>query len=93
MLKLSFLTAAPWACAWLAFMPPAQAADEKNIAEPARPAMATPFDTYQPWREEPLRDWREVNDRVGEIGGWRTYLRESSENSDPANGSHGHHGH
>lgn len=56
------------ACAWLAAMPAAQAADA---------AAASPFAHYQRWRDEPLQDWRKANDRVGEIGGWRTYLRES----------------
>lgn len=50
----------------------------------AEPPLAAPFDHYQHWRDEPLLDWREVNARVGQIGGWRTYLRESQEGSGAA---------
>ncbi len=70
-----------------------------SAAEPpaADPAVTTPFKNYQGWRDEPLQDWRAVNERVGEVGGWRTYLRESQ----PAAGGagqdprvqHGHQGH
>ena len=56
-----------------------------------------PFSHYQNWRDEPLQDWREANERVGEIGGWLTYLREAQEDkggADPSmQGHHGHHGH
>lgn len=61
----------PLACALLAA--PAQAAG----TPPPQLAPASPFEHYQRWREAPLQDWREVNARVGEIGGWRTYARES----------------
>ncbi|MFO7542148.1 MAG: hypothetical protein R6W97_04930 [Thiobacillus sp.] len=55
---------------------------------------AAPFNHYQAWRDEPLQDWREVNDRVGEVGGWRTYLREAQgEMGNDQPGHHGHHGH
>ena len=88
-LKLATL----WACAWLVWMPAAHAAEAKPSLEATRSALATPFDQYQVWREELVSDWREVNDRVGEIGGWRTYLRESQENSSMGQGDHGHHAH
>lgn len=60
-----------WACAWALCAPAAHAAG------PSRPSAPAPFAHYQGWRDEPLQDWRAANDRVGEIGGWRTYLRES----------------
>lgn len=65
------------ACAWMAWMP-AHAAE----ASATEQAAATPFKQYQGWRDEPLQDWREANERVGEIGGWRTYLRESQQGGD-----------
>ena len=65
------------ACAWLA-VPAARAAEA--VASP--PIAADPFEHYQRWRDEPLQDWRKANDRVGEIGGWRTYLRESQQGGD-----------
>lgn len=74
-----FRLAAPWVCAWLVWLPAAHAAGEKSAAKAVQSAPAAPFDRYQAWRDEPLRDWREANDRTGEVGGWRTYLRESQE--------------
>ena len=78
------------ACAWLLGAPTAHAAE----AEPPEPAAATPFKQYQGWRDEPLQDWRQANERVGEIGGWRTYLREAQQDGDSADQGHsGHSGH
>lgn len=64
---------------------------------PSGPLIAPPFKHYQTWRDEPLQDWRASNDRVGEIGGWLTYLRDAQQGKDSAGpgaqGHHGHHGH
>jgi len=77
------------------------AAPLANAAEtlPMERGMAAtpPLGTYQNWRDEPMQDWREANDRVGEIGGWRTYLREAQQGeggADPSSQGHqGHRGH
>jgi hypothetical protein len=84
--RLPFRHVALLACAWLALSPAAQAAEEKLSAEPAHPSLAPPFDQYRNFRDEPVADWRKVNDRVNEVGGWRTYLRESFQDG----GSAGH---
>jgi hypothetical protein len=34
------------------------------------------FESYRPFRDIDVGSWRAMNDRVGEIGGWRTYARE-----------------
>ena len=88
-----FRVAAPCLCAWAAWVPVASAAEPPA----AEQAAIDPFKQYQGWRDEPLQDWRAVNERVGEVGGWRTYLRESQPaaggaGQDPQ-GPHGHHGH
>jgi hypothetical protein len=70
----------------------ASAAHAAERASP-EPAVFTPFKHYQGWRDEPLQDWREANERVGEIGGWRTYLREMQQDGDGADGGQAHHGH
>jgi hypothetical protein len=83
------LGATALACAGLLGMPAAQAAE----VEPPEAAVAAPFKQYRGWRDEPLQDWRQANQRVGEIGGWRTYLRESQQGDDGADQDHqGHHG-
>lgn len=74
------------------WLPVAQAAETL----PSAPLSAPPFKHYQAWRDEPLQDWRASNDRVGEIGGWMTYLREAQQDNGStdasAQGHHGHHG-
>lgn len=81
-LALRRLVAAACACLTLS----AHAAETPDPAAP--PDSAPPFERYQSWREAPPGDWRKLNERVGEIGGWRTYLRESQDE-----GGHEHHGH
>lgn len=78
------------AWAWTLWVPVAQAAE----AMPSGMLVISPFRHYQTWRDEPLQDWRATNDRVGEIGGWLTYLRDAQQGNDSAEfGAQGHHGH
>ena len=90
-----FRLAAPLACAWILTAPAAQAVE--TVSMPMEATASMPFNHYQNWRDEPLQDWREVNARVGKIGGWLTYLREAQQDSsgtDPSGqGQHDHHGH
>lgn len=84
--------AAPLACTWLLAAPMAHAAETMPME--AGMAASLPFGTYQNWRDEPVQDWTESNARVGEIGGWRTYLREAQQGGGGADqNSQGHHGH
>lgn len=75
MLNRLLCHAALCACAWVLAGPAAHAA-ESPPPEPGQ-APPAPFERYQGWREASPGDWRETNDRVGAVGGWRTYLRES----------------
>ena len=34
------------------------------------------FDGYRPFKDQPVGSWRENNDLVGRIGGWKAYARE-----------------
>lgn len=34
--------------------------------------------TYQSYSNQPVQSWRDANEHVGNIGGWRTYLREAA---------------
>lgn len=57
-------------------------------AQPAAPSAAPPafrsaMDGYQPYSEEKMQDWKQANDRVGQIGGWREYAREASRAETP----------
>lgn len=50
-------------------------------AEAAIPALEyrSPLGTYRGVDETPLQNWREANDQVGRIGGWRSYALEAWE--------------
>ena len=80
-------------CAWAVWVPVVSAAGPQTDEQ----SVTAPFKHYQGWRDEPVQDWRAVNDRVGEVGGWRTYLRESQPAGDGAGqdpqSHHGHNGH
>ncbi len=60
---------------------------------------SSPIGGYQAYADQPVQSWREANDRVGQIGGWRTYAKEikmsdpASDKNSPASDPHsGHHG-
>jgi hypothetical protein len=77
--------------AWLALLVLPWAADAAHAQPPAPPAAAsTPsaartatnvfrsaLDGYQPYTDEKTVDWKEANDNVGRIGGWREYAKEA----------------
>ena len=57
---------------------------------PADPAAAAPpvvyqpvFGGYQPYTDQPVGNWRDANDAVGRIGGWREYAREAEADAAP----------
>jgi hypothetical protein len=75
----------------------AQTASESITLLPTQLQYASPLRAYQAYADEPVQSWREANDRVSRIGGWRTYAREASTNepvkAEPAANPHaGHHG-
>ena len=35
------------------------------------------FSDYVPYSEQTITSWRQANDKVGEIVGWKTYVREA----------------
>ena len=97
MLNVAFYRAAPRAharlfglaaCAWMAW-------GSAHAAEtaPAEQAVTSPFKLYQGWRDESLQDWRRANERVGEVGGWRTYLREAQQDGERSDNAHAYPGH
>ena len=61
---------------------------------------SSPIGAYQGYADQPVQSWREANDRVGQIGGWRAYAKEiksgepaSTKDAAPASDPHaGHHG-
>ncbi len=41
------------------------------------------LEDYQPYRESKPVPWKEANDTVGKIGGWRVYAKEAAEGQAP----------
>ena len=41
------------------------------------------FEGYQPYTEEKSISWKEANDLVGRIGGWRAYAKEAQQLAAP----------
>ncbi len=62
---------------------PAVAADESSPLNPNAKVLAMQYESpladfraFDPDQE--MVPWKDANDRVGEIGGWRTYLRNAT---------------
>ena len=79
MLRLFFARRA-FACLVLLVLPVSAWAElpDPLDAQAATPAVhyQSPLKTYQGFSAQPLQDWREANELVGRIGGWRTYAQE-----------------
>ncbi len=90
--------AVPLACAQ-----PAQAiqrpAPQDARAVVPRVSYESPFAGYRSYTEEKAGSWKDANDTVGRIGGWRAYAKEAEEakpagESEPAgSGASRHQGH
>ena len=79
MMRFLFARLQAFIClAWL--LPAGSWADSPDPldAQAATPPVhyQSPLETYQSFAEQPPHDWREANDLVGRIGGWRTYAQE-----------------
>ena len=77
-------------------MAPSQA-NSTSATLPGKVVYQSPISGYQPYADQPVQSWREANDRVGRIGGWRAYAKEAaageSAKESPAVDAHsGHHG-
>ncbi len=56
----------------------ALAALSAGAQTPAAPGhYQSAFEGYQPYSDDKVRPWKESNDNVGQIGGWRAYAREA----------------
>lgn len=53
---------------------------EKNQAHslPTKLQYTSALATYQGYTDQAVQYWREANDRVGRIGGWRAYAKEAA---------------
>ena len=42
------------------------------------------FEGYRPFSDTPVASWRDANDTVGRVGGWRAYAREAAQPASPS---------
>ena len=93
----------PWTLALFAGLAFAQPPTDTEAPKPAPLTTlqySSPIGAYQAYADQPVQSWREANDRVGQIGGWRAYAKEitsgepaSTKDAAPASDPHaGHHG-
>ncbi len=52
---------------------------ERPKSDPLTLSYQSAMSTYRPYDDNPPGGWRAANDRVGEIGGWKTYAKEAYE--------------
>jgi len=60
----------------------AQAAPAPAQIQTAPQAFRSAMEGYQPFGDEKQLSWKDANDTVGKIGGWRAYAKEAAQ---PAN--------
>ena len=65
--------------------PPSQSTPPPAAAsQPAASVFRSAFEGYQPYTEQKMAPWKQANENVGQIGGWREYAREASQPNTPA---------
>ena len=99
----SFRALLPWKLALFAGAAFAQAPADTEAPQPSLPTKlqySSAIGAYQAYADQQVQSWREANDRVGQIGGWRAYAKEiktgkpasvkdAAPSSDPHAGHHG----
>lgn len=53
------------------------------MAEAAPPGYRSALEGYQRYSDEKIVNWKQANDTAGQIGGWRAYAKEASEDPLP----------
>lgn len=93
----------PWTLALFAGAAFAQTPADTEALQPSLPTTlqySSAIGAYQAYGDQQVQSWREANDRVGQIGGWRAYAKEittgkpaSVKGAAPSSNPHaGHHG-
>ena len=78
----------PLSLALLASTASAQARPEPLTPIPAvKLEYRSTLSTYKAYADQPVQSWREANDEVGRIGGWRAYAKEMRAGEPPNAGS------
>ena len=102
-MKISWLSrpiSTPWLAA--ALIAPSLALAQMPEGESAKVdyklSYSSSLSGYDTYKEQAVQPWKAANDKVGEIGGWRTYAKEIRQTApttgqdQPAQGHDAHHG-
>lgn len=78
--QLALLTLPLWVAAAHAQPVPAVPASAGNAPAAVAPPVAfqSALEGYKPYTDEKIVNWKEANDAVARIGGWRAYAKEAS---------------
>lgn len=68
-------------------------APKPTTAEPGAGLYRSAFSAYRRYGDEPVVPWKQANDVVGRIGGWKAYAQEAAAPSAPAGASAPHGAH
>ncbi len=87
-------------CSAAAFAQAPADAETTRADLPTKLEYSSAIGTYQGYADQQVQSWREANDKVGAIGGWRAYAREgqagksapTGEGARPQDPHAGHHG-
>ena len=78
----SYTFSGSWSARWalsvgLALSTPIAFAQEPPLLPAPKLKYTSVFSQYQGFKEQPVLPWRETNDAVEKIGGWRVYAKEA----------------
>jgi hypothetical protein len=59
-------------------------ASKPTTAEPSAGPYRSAFSGYRRYGDEPVVPWKQANDEVGRIGGWKAYAKEAAGGSQEA---------
>ena len=83
---LALLVASLWtplATAQTSAVAPAKPAAPAAVADAAPPPYRSALEGYQRYTDEKTVNWKEANNAVARIGGWREYAKEASQSQAP----------
>jgi hypothetical protein len=74
-----FRSLVPWLSLLAASVALAAPAEKNQVNPPPTKLQYTSaLASYQGYTDQAVQSWREANDRVGRIGGWRAYAKEAA---------------
>lgn len=67
----------------------------QSTGQPVELVYQSSFQSYQRYSPSPPPSWKQANDTVKDIGGWRTYAKENTQDQDakPSAPAHSHGAH